>query len=324
MHNSQNGAPILRSGSGVGWNSSSVLEGGEIQEEPSGYLLNTTCVGCHSATTESTIIEMGGSRIPIVLNTTGYPPNSLAGGNFYWTTQGDAYAGYGHNVYGVAGPDPKLSMAPGRDMGCANNLSCHMTLAAPPHPQHNDNRGGCQGCHYSVFHHTDNGVYRFLIGHTQEARYVSGIEDPDWEQAPAASHNSYKGVAGPVAGSVLTHTHSISAYCGGCHPDFHRQNDIGSSTPWLRHPSDILLPETSEYVGYNPVTNYQAEAPVAWTNPAAPVRSQAVVMCLSCHRPHGSPYPDLLRWDYNNMIAHAPPAGSENTGCFTCHTAKDD
>ena len=93
---------------------------------------------------------------------------------------------------------------------------------------------------------------------------------------------------------------------------------MGSSSPWIRHPTDIALPSTGEYGGYDPVNNYSVEAPVAWLDPANPTRAGAVVMCLSCHRAHGSPYPDMLRWDYNAMVA----GGGGSGGCFTCHTQK--
>jgi len=41
-------------------------------------------------------------------------------------------------------------------------------------------------------------------------------------------------------------------------------------------------------------------------------------MCLSCHVAHGSPYADMLRWDYGTMVA----GGGGSGGCFTCHTQK--
>jgi len=44
------------------------------------------------------------------------------------------------------------------------------------------------------------------------------------------------------------------------------------------------------------------------------------VMCLSCHRAHGSPYLDMLRWDYNTMIA---ADSTKSGGCFICHTNKN-
>ncbi len=89
----------------------------------------------------------------------------------------------------------------------------------------------------------------------------------------------------------------------------------------MRHPSDITLPETGEYSGYDPTTSYSAEAPVAWADPTAPTRAGAIIMCLSCHNRPGSDQPDMLRWAYSGMIADG---GANSSGCFTCHTTKDD
>jgi predicted CXXCH cytochrome family protein len=157
-------------------------------------------------------------------------------------------------------------------------------------------------------------------------------EDSDWEYTKSATdHNYYKGVqvkytSGDEDKSALKTYQSISAFCAGCHPIFHNTSEISSyslgvpyKSPWLRHPTDIQLPDSSEYSGYDPVDSYSAEAPVAWTNPASPTRETAVVMCLSCHRPHGSNQPDMLRWDYGTMIA----GGGGSGGCFTCHTTKN-
>ena len=77
--------------------------------------------------------------------------------------------------------------------------------------------------------------------------------------------------------------------------------------------------------GYGAYTTYDPLAPVArpdltgWTGPSPLVNEggteqKDMVMCLSCHRAHGSPYPDMLRWDYDALVA--------GKGCYTCHTAK--
>ncbi len=50
--------------------------------------------------------------------------------------------------------------------------------------------------------------------------------------------------------------------------------------------------------------------------------SSPIVTCLSCHRAHGSPYADLLRWDYDTMIA-GNAGDATGKGCFVCHTTKD-
>ncbi|MBI5665666.1 MAG: cytochrome c3 family protein [Nitrospirae bacterium] len=329
MHNSQGGVNV---GAGPNDNLMTTLNGA-----------TDACVGCHSASSGATWKDPV-TNAPIVWNTSEPTFNTqkgLAGGNFYWVGAGDNSKG--HNVYGIAGAD-SLTTAPGKTpAGCTN--SCHTTLAAAPSSQ-NSNRGGCRGCHVFTFHHEDNGVYRFLKGHGEGASlpidpasknitsfpdYVTGVEDNDWEQETAIDHNSYKGTTTiyDTDGSALTTYKTMTAFCSGCHGIFHgNYNDItgrgmGSSTPWRRHPTDIALPTTTEYNGYNPETAYNAEAPVAWTNPSVPARAGAVVMCLSCHRPHGSAQPDMLRWAYSDMDVGTTDPNKAGHGCFVCHTQKD-
>jgi predicted CXXCH cytochrome family protein len=332
MHNSQASSAILRTGTTAGsktaWNGSGTLAGGTVQATPATTLLVSDCVGCHSSSTGATIIEVGGNRIPIVFNTGGYPANPLAGGNFYSVSQGND--GHGHNVYGIAVVDSALTMAPGNTQCFAG--TCHYTLATPPSGT-NFNKGGCQGCHYVVSHHDDvDSGYRFLKGHNPGNNWVLGVEDPDWEYDPDAGHNGYKGAIISATGQPqsLSEIQTISSYCGGCHNDFHRQGagKTGDGNPWIRHPTDIALPGgTTEYAGYDPTTSgdYNPLAPVAWTDPSNQAdRDSAVVMCLSCHRPHGTEYNDLLRWDYANDCFGSGSSGTPaNCGCFVCHTTKD-
>lgn len=327
MHNSQDNAPMAHTGEGVGWNAEGVISGGTVQDTPNATLLIADCVGCHSSTTDATIIDFGSNKVPIVFNTGAYPTKPLAGGNFYQVAQGEAYDGYGHNVYGISDIDTNLTQAPGNTRCSGPAGSCHNTLAVAPGGD-NYQRGGCQGCHYQVYHHVDNEQYRFLNSHDLPNAYVEGNEHAYWEHADYAdanNHNMYKGVDKEASStsSVLKTTHSISAYCGGCHNEFHSNDGTGTSV-WLRHPTDITLPEEGEYAQYNPVTDYSLEAPVAWINPGTPVRSEAIVMCLSCHRVHGSQYPDILRWDYDEMIAAEAADEYKDTGCFVCHRTKDD
>lgn len=321
MHNSQNSLPVARVGTGAGWDGAGKISGGSLQADPLPHLLASGCVGCHTSTTGETIISIGGSKIPIVFNTAGYPAKPLAGGNFYYVSLGGAANDvYGHNVYGISGVDNNITEAegaPGRDGGPGCD-GCHYTLAKSPSLS-SLGKNGCEGCHYEVAHHNDTKPwYRFLKGHLGDGFYATGIEESNWEQSPtSATHNVYQGTTVVHTwGTGLQSTHSISSFCSGCHYEFHQL--MGSSSLWLRHPTDILLPQTGEYAGYNPETNYSVEAPVAWTDPSNPSRATAVVMCLSCHRVHGSPYADILRWDYGTMLA----GGTNTGGCFTCHTLK--
>ncbi|MBU0680885.1 MAG: hypothetical protein KKD73_05620 [Proteobacteria bacterium] len=301
MHNSQDGSAVVTSGTGT-------------------TLLIDNCVGCHSSATNQTIVN----GIPIVWNAV--PPNNpLAGGNFYWIAQGGGSAAddvFGHNVWGISAPDHNIlpsAGAPGNG-GFTCGTSCHASLATDPalNPDvGGGSRGGCQGCHYEVAHHDDSKPwFRFLKGHITTGAYVEGIEAPTWEQnaiTDSTDRNVYRGTDTTYTwGAGLNATKTASAFCQGCHIDFHQK--MGVSNPWIRHPNDILLPESSEYGAYDPITDYSNEAPVAYLDPAVPARAEAVVTCLSCHRAHGSDQPDMLRWDYTNMAA--------GTGCYTCHTTK--
>lgn len=306
---------------------------------PVGNLLVNDCVGCHTSTTNQTIITSGGTTTPIVFNTI-VPANPLAGGNFYWVVNnGDAY---GHNVYGISGTDAQLGTAPGFTPGACGSTRCHTTLAAAPMGT-NWYRGGCRGCHVFTYHHEDNGVFRFLKSHgasigstlgefrkniASYPDYVKGVEDGDWEQETATDHNYYKGVTAAYSndGNALTNQQTVTAFCSGCHGVFHGPQSgtagMGSASPWIRHPTDFALPETGEYASYNPVVSYKNSAPVAWIDQAAPDRTEAVVMCLSCHRAHGSDQPDMLRWNYSLITTDTTGAGAGN-GCFICHTLRD-
>ena len=75
-------------------------------------------------------------------------------------------------------------------------------------------------------------------------------------------------------------------------------------------------------------------------NPLAPVARQSVtiadagfsavnrgsdmVSCISCHRPHGSPYPAMLRCGYRDWPGIDSHTGLQaENGCAVCHTEKD-
>lgn len=331
MHNSQNGSAVDVSG-------------------PTNTLLKNSCVGCHSSTTAETKLDLGnGTIVPIVYNTVA-PTKPLAGGNFYWVVHnGD---NYGHNVYGISDADGTLSAAPG-SVTCAN--SCHTSLALSVAGN------GCQGCHNFLKHHGSDpdagspendasGYYRFL-GSPQNSDHlgsgggpVNGIEDADWEYTTvdASDHNVYYKGTGSDLGDM---PESMGKFCAGCHAQFHspgfptiypEDNGAGTSaSPWLRHPADFAIPDIGEFAngaGGIVGTDYDSLVPVgkdlADTGNINKVVAGDTVMCLSCHRAHGSPYPHMLRWDGDNMRTGAVVGGSyqptvAGTGCFKCHAAKD-
>jgi predicted CXXCH cytochrome family protein len=266
----------------------------------------------------------------------------------------------GHNVDLVANPDVAISnwignQPPGwvsgttdgrgnaiADASWSNQLTCAGKFGCHGNHLNSGNDAGIHGSHHSnpgtdslITTQTTLGAsYRFCD-------YIEGKEDATWNWNESnAVHNEY---AGSRYNDTATgpDTYTISFFCAECHGVYHTSATIGgTTTPWLRHPTDIVLGRAAgtEYSGYNdqaPGANtYNIQAPVArplldGTSPKAAViptdfttSSGAIVMCLSCHRAHGSPQPDILRWDYTTMSAGGYPGGN-NTGCFVCHTTKD-
>jgi len=298
------------------------------------------CIGCHGQAPYGTenIITIGKARIPQVLHH--MQNGDLAGGNFYYVADGyNPDYSRGHNVAEISlQENPPMDVPPGfirsviipggigpadwpgqRQLTCAGTWGCHgdRTIEDP---------------YKSIYgaHHTDDSEidgstvgksYRFLYG-------ITGKEHKDWEYlATIDNHNGYRG--------DMNHSSmdTISYLCGECHARFHPHANLGGSREvgqvynslWLRHSSDIAFSTVhggfagSEYQGY---VRYSLEAPVAYSRPTGGeevVDMNSIIMCLSCHRAHASQNPDILRWDYDKVIAGSTPSG---TSCLTCHTRK--
>lgn len=320
MHNSQGG------------DSMAVDANGDATTTPNmALLIKTGCVACHTGTNDST------SGTPYVFDTT--KNIDLAGGNFAWVNDDQTF---GHNVLDINTADLLLANVPPggsaltAQLTCAGTNGCHGDRAA------STQFGAVSGAHHGKADTTDGTMnggdlvnsYRMLLG-------VKGIEDSTWEKAPTASlHNQYYGIDRSLENTATVdgsgNPVTISALCAACHGTFHA--DVAGSdgvltdamnSPWIRHPTDFdMNGVTGEYADYGGATNaYLPGVPVA-SNDLASVRStvfvaagDAIVTCVSCHRVHGSPNADMLRWDYTTMEAHA---GDNSTGCFACHTTKDD
>jgi hypothetical protein len=338
MHNSQDGSPVALTN--ANWDGGAIS--GDTSVDPNAGLLVTGCTGCHSATSGTTV-TVGSSTIPIVRTLTDPAGTYLAGGNFYYSDNDDAK---GHNI---SSADGVLLEGPGLDglndgswsgHGYCSD-SCHTNFVTGP--ARLGKTEGCQGCHYVTFHHSDPGAwngttgtdptYRFVTGHhftppvpgghSDGHGWAEGVEDDDWE-ADASGHNYYKGwdqdaaLNSDDAWHETRIEHTLSMFCSNCHGQFHNQDGTGSGA-WLRHPVDQALPSTGEFSGYS----YSMETPVAYSTlpstPAGGDEAGPTVACVSCHRTHASEYNDMLRFDYDTMLAGMGGSG----GCFNCHADKN-
>jgi hypothetical protein len=99
---------------------------------------------------------------------------------------------------------------------------------------------------------------------------------------------------------------SMNAFCADCHGDFHGTTNTNAASPFVRHPTDVNIDTYSSYVQDNLI-------PVGDT-------AAVGVMCLSCHRAHGSASLDLIRFSYLQSVAGN--GLDAVAGCETCHGSK--
>ncbi|GBE36207.1 hypothetical protein BMS3Bbin07_00351 [bacterium BMS3Bbin07] len=322
MHNSQDGAPMTFDSSAT----------------PNGKLLRGSCVGCHAQNTSSNIVD----SIPQVYHS---DPTDLAAGNFSYVVTADSS---GHNVEGIlTSADGVLgNTPPGYNSGYDPSLTGFSTASRLV-------CAGSNGCHgnrdssdewdaVSGGHHGDDSILKYGAGFTLTGQgadvptsyrflyKIKGAEDSDWQDTVTATdHNEYLAETYATRGTTDSWANmkgTISELCSECHSTFHLggTSGIGSASPWLRHPTDVVIPSSGEFASIS--TTYSDQTPVG--RPAASLTSGLTaaigtvaagtdrVICLSCHRAHGSQYPDSLRYSYQTTL-------SSGTGCLRCHTQKD-
>ncbi|HFC97551.1 MAG TPA: hypothetical protein ENJ40_03700 [Thermosulfurimonas dismutans] len=358
MHNSQGGNPMTYDNGG-----------------PYRMLLRGDCVGCHAQAFSNSnatgaiinsipqvyVIDQGvGSGATLYKFDDFSSRGILAGGNFWYVTQGDQY---GHNVAGLVNKDATLQTPPGFEPNyggvarsswpAGTQVTCAGTYGCHGDPSKSDEFVALSGAHHADDSTLDGSTpgksYRFLLG-------IAGVEDPNWELHPSSSaHNGYYATSITTRGSgnstgTTPDTASINFLCAECHGKFHdyvleNSGAYGTSNPWVRHPVDFALsqavtssdnytqyPNPNLFTSVSAVGQYFPDVPLGNTAYGFPVNNNGtvsstvnftgnddIVLCLSCHKAHASPWPDMLRWDYS-----ACTAGNQNgnCGCFACHTNK--
>ena len=334
MHNSQGGAEMVN------------LTYGSETTDAKEFLLRGTCLGCHAQNTVNKIESLGGNDVPQVYHRD--PSGDLAGGNFayiYGIKGSGASDKKGHNIYDFGDMDT-YAQPPGQwhdmsDMSyfftCAGSLGCHGIRGGTGSGlqrldgSHHKNAGDQLDTADNVYN-----SYRFLNA-------VKGYENNGankWENLNSTNHNEYFGATTPMSftGCISQSCHdatakirplnnTMSGFCATCHGYFHfldsgGQEGVGDDTtsPFIRHPTDLVLPNSGEYTSY---TSYSVVTPVARTNVPAAMSSTVnpgsdVVMCLSCHGAHATDYYKMMRWDITSTTL-----ATSISGCGNCHTDKN-
>ncbi|MCJ7601195.1 MAG: hypothetical protein MUO63_06785 [Desulfobulbaceae bacterium] len=324
---------------------------------PNEALLYTNCIGCHQgdnsggvtpfvldttgAPTYGTNTLAGGNFYWVAIggggdDNKGHNVAGISAADGIGTTPPGWNAAFNANTQ-VAAAGPW-----GSQLTCAGTYGCHGMHGPGTIADLNAISGAHHENNSTIDGSTTGRSFRFLYG-------ITGIEDDDWEYTSAAGdHNQYFGYdrANDTPPVAVPGKQSINYLCAECHGDFHSgdADDSGADTgndaasPWLRHPTDFDMRDLaagSEYRQYGDggVGVYNPLVPLATDNATltggyyvvdavisdvfSSGDGDALVSCISCHRAHGSPYADLLRWDYKSW-----PGGGYN-GCAVCHTTKD-
>lgn len=346
MHHSQDGeAPVIpfdpNGALSTGPNNALLYGSAEDPNEN-----NSSCVACHSGSSSVTNgydTVTGAPQVDLTGN------NILAGGTYADTT--DAVR---HNALGLADPDAALGTpnvppgGSGDDIGNADQITCAGTTGCHGNRVEPDNLAAVYGAHHAeddpnsqLDGSTIGKSYRFLSKDRFDTAFnnsgVRGLEHSNWE---SGVYNQKSGITAANANDHNVYdAEGINLLCASCHGDFHGGENQGGAgeannpvEPWLRHPTDITLAAAAatgpeEYADYpeegDNDNNYSTEAPVGYdadTEIGTDVgKTQGRVLCVSCHRAHGSEgWDDILRWDYDDIVAGA----EVDTGCNRCHTSK--
>lgn len=195
------------------------------------------------------------------------------------------------------------------------------------HPQYNPGTGtkpivgsGSYG-DLPVDANTAVGTYRLLAGRNYDPASKPGFPfpyDPPVAVAPRDYNKNEDG--GEVRVNYAT---GMSEWCKNCHAEIHSDTEYASGWSGLRHPAASTAGlKPAQYNIYNTyvssaqyaagASRYTSLVPfergtgvtfaqlVAGTAAASAIPADGGnVMCLSCHRAHGSAFDSMVRWDQN-------------------------
>ena len=257
-----------------------VIAGTTYGDAANGMLLNQDCVGCHTGAANNTLgVDTAAPNAPQVGATASASAN--AAGYF------NVAVGTSHTVAAsITTMAADLATAPGGAFATAAGFDC-------------------EDCHGATgAHHGTPASYRMLDADAGNDGTADGIT-----VTPGGTVDTQFGNLDASASTYDGLT--MNAFCAACHGTFHGNANTNTASPFVRHPTT------------NGTTAIDAALYGASHTGSAvvPVGEGAVsdVMCISCHRAHGSGELDMLRFNYA-----ANNAGDTTTdlGCETCHGQK--
>jgi hypothetical protein len=175
----------------------------------------------------------------------------------------------------------------------------------------------CTDCHggSGAHHGTTASSYRILGNTTFPSTVANTIATSAQTDFGAVQTTATLNVGSRA--EVAYNATNANLFCASCHSLFHGNVNQATATAgtWARHPTDI----TMTTAGPSIVQTYNASNDID----EVPVGTQGadtnVVLCISCHVPHGSRTADLLAFPYN-ATTNAAGDATKSTGCETCHT----
>lgn len=289
MHNSQDGAPIDPSNGGIGHEY--LLKYGNSSD---------TCLDCHAAYGQ-------------FFDGAGFGP----GGDFYWLTKTYSWAGHGGDEYSTGDSHGHNIISPAYD------LAADQILTHAPGGDFLSSRLTCTSCHDPH----GNQDFRLLYGNVGPGPiYDGGRYDFDYA-APLAKGNSRRTYVGG-GGNETNARHTVykdgmADWCANCHPNFHSEMTNNFVHPERDMGSEIAgaynaYVSTDDPSGGDIATAYWGLVPfeavnvdlstVNTTNYTQGPTGVDQVMCVTCHRAHATPFPDIGRWDFaTTFIADSHP-----------------
>lgn len=186
----------------------------------------------------------------------------------------------------------------------------------------------CLSCHDAH----GNANYRNLVSAPGGVSGLAVTAVVETETSPTATQYSVGNVA------YRDREHGLSAWCGGCHGDFHGGSgagNMGGSTtgdtnqeavsPWLRHPArgvTLAQGRFNQHIDpnrwFDPLSSRVPVISASAVVPGGTTGSDNEVFCGTCHKAHGSPHKYALIWDNPETVASEDGAALMET-CQQCH-----